>query len=130
MTLLLRILKYCNLCDADEEQLVFTSNDPNVIDAENWLPNTSVNKLTPKKATKGSIGLDLYIPIDYSIEARQHAVIDTGIKVDVNRILTTTGYFPLILGRSSLAAQGVLVHPGGNTHTHTYTLIACCSCGL
>lgn len=58
----------------------------------------------PTKATPGSAGFDLYLPIDIFLTPGEVLLVDMGF-----RLVIPQGYFGLIVPRSGLGASGIIL---------------------
>ena len=73
--------------------------------------NTTQGRLA--RQTDGAVGYDIRTPNAFVIDAGQIMVIDTEMNFRFNGVQGQQ-FFPMILGRSGLAKQGLTVHTGGN----------------
>lgn len=74
--------------------------------------NVKLKRLTDSaipftKATKGSACLDMYSSCNVHISPHTHAVVPTGIALEIPE-----GYYGLVKGRSGLATKGIQSHIG------------------
>jgi dUTP pyrophosphatase len=61
----------------------------------------------PTRATNGAVGYDLYATHGIWLASNSHVRVDTGFGFEIPH-----GYEGQVRGRSSLAAKGILTHPG------------------
>ena len=72
-----------------------------------WYKTFTKHGKMPMKATKGSVGYDVYSEVDVKVEPEEVMLISTGVAV-----IPPPGTFITLYGRSSWTAKGLLVIPG------------------
>lgn len=69
--------------------------------------STQDKRYMPRRYTTGSAGFDLFAEDNYTVRHGEYVLISTGVQCAI-----PSGFFGLIVGRSGLACQGLVVHTG------------------